>query len=105
MCQLATTAGVLLDCLPLVAPCHLLLPCCPPKSQPSDPLLLCAIWTPPHCLIPVQPVFPPFPQVYNFNVPTFGKGVVYDCDQKVSCLRPTDRLAALVCSGLADALQ
>lgn len=22
-------------------------------------------------------------QVYNFNVPTFGKGVVYDVDQKV----------------------
>jgi hypothetical protein len=23
-------------------------------------------------------------EVYNFNVPTFGKGVVYDVDQKVS---------------------
>ena len=29
--------------------------------------------------------FAPFihPQVYDFNVPTFGKGVVYDVDQRV----------------------
>lgn len=26
---------------------------------------------------------PPPPQVYNFNVPTFGRGVVYDVDQRV----------------------
>lgn len=29
------------------------------------------------------PVLSTFVQVYNFNVPTFGKGVVYDVDQKV----------------------
>lgn len=29
-----------------------------------------------------QPSLAP-PQVYNFNVPTFGKGVVYDVDQRV----------------------
>ena len=26
-------------------------------------------------------------QVYNFNVPTFGPGVVYDVDQKVCMLQ------------------
>lgn len=33
------------------------------------------------CLLPAHPF--PHPQVYNFNVPTFGKGVVYDVDQRV----------------------
>ena len=31
--------------------------------------------------LPASP--PPEPQVYHFNVPTFGKGVVYDVDQRV----------------------
>lgn len=38
----------------------------PPTCTPAQHLLLAA----------------PRPQVYDFNVPTFGKGVVYDVDQK-----------------------
>ena len=32
----------------------------------------------PHCCCPSL-----LRQVYNFNVPTFGRGVVYDVDQRV----------------------
>ncbi len=44
---------------------------------------------------PTNPHYHP-PKVYNFNVPTFGKGVVYDVDQKVRAGTP----AGLVWFGL-----
>ena len=45
------------------------------RADPPRPLIS---YTLPSCIAM---------QVYNFNVPTFGPGVVYDVDQKVCMLQ------------------